>query len=129
MGIAQSEYTRLAGLQGAITIIGAALTYFVVTPLAAKSVVYGSCVAVVGTLLLAWRFRQGESRENPGVDWYLRQAYRTAIERFVWVASMLAVGFGLLKLAPLWVLAGFVVGQAAWLIAPVWMKLRTQNDK
>lgn len=122
------EYIRLVGLQGAITIIGAVLTYFVVTPLAAKSVAYGSCVTLVGTLLLAWRLRQGERRENPGAEWYLRQAYHTAIERFVWVAFMLAVGFGLLKLAPLWVLAGFVAGQAAWLAAPVLMKLRTQND-
>jgi len=119
------EYTRLVGLQGAITIIGAALTFFVVTPLAAKSVAYGSCVALVGTLFLAWRLRQGESRENLGAGWYLRQAYSTAIERFVWVVFLLAVGFGLLKLAPLWVLAGFVAGQAAWLVVPVLMKLRT----
>ena len=41
---------------------------------------------------------------------------------------MLGVGFGLLKLAPLWLLAGFVVGQAAWLLLPIWMKLRTKND-
>lgn len=41
---------------------------------------------------------------------------------------MLGAGFGLLKLAPLWMLAGFVVGQSAWLLLPIWMKLRSQND-
>lgn len=128
MGIAHSEYVRLVGLQGALTVIGAVFTYFVVTPLAAKSVVYGSCVALLGTFFLIWKFRQGEHKEHLGAEWYLRQAYRTAVERFVWVAAMLAAGFGLLKLAPLWLLTGFIAGQAAWLVIPVWMKLRTQDD-
>ena len=128
MSATHPEYTRLVGLQVAIMIFGAVLAYFVVTPSAAKSVTYGSCVALLGTLFLAWKFKQGEHRESLGAEWYLRQAYRTAMERFVWVAVMLAAGFGLLKLAPLWVLAGFIAGQAAWLVIPVWMKLRIQND-
>ena len=128
MNAGHPEYTRLIGLQAAIMLFGAVLAYFVVTPLAAKSVAYGSCAALLGTLLLAWKFRQGENRGNSGAEWYLRQAYRAAVERFVWVAAMLAAGFGLLKLAPIWVLAGFIVGQAAWLVIPVWMKLRIQND-
>jgi hypothetical protein len=116
------EYIRLVWLQGVTTIIGAVSTYVAVTPPAAKSLVYGSCVALLSTLFLAWRFRQGEHRENMGAEWFLRQAYRTAIERFVWTAILLATGFGILKLAPLWMLAGFVVGQAAWLLIPIWMK-------
>lgn len=124
------EYIRLAGLQCAITIIGAALTYFfVVTPLAARSVAYGSCVALVGTLLLSWGLKQGERHKNLSAGWCLRQAYRTAIERFVVVVFLLAFGFKLLELAPLWMLAGFVGGQSAWLVIPVWTRLRTQNDK
>ncbi len=122
MSAIRSEYIRLVGLQGVMGIFGAALTFFVVTPLAAKSVAYGTCVALVSTLLLAWRHMLGERREYMGAVWYLRQAYRSAAVRFVWVASMMAVGFGLLKLAPLWVLAGFVTGQAAWLAVPVLMK-------
>lgn len=128
MNAIHSEYFRLVLLQSAITVVGGALTYLVVTPPAAKSLVYGSCIALVSTLFLAWRFKQGEHRENLGAEWALRQAYRTAIERFVWAAVMLAVGFKLLNLAPIWMLAGFVVGQAAWLLLPIWMKLRTQND-
>jgi len=122
------EYVRLVFLQVGLTVAGAILTYVVVAPPAAKSLVYGSCIALVSTLFLAWRLKQGELRENLGAEWALQQAYRTAIERFVWTGSMLAVGFGILKLAPLWMLAGFVVGQAAWLLVPIWMKLRTQND-
>lgn len=122
------EYIRLVWLQGAITIIGAFFTYIFVTPPASKSLVFGSLIALMSTLFLAWRLRQGECKEGLGAEWALHQAYRTAIERFVWTAVMLGVGFGLLKLAPLWLLAGFVVGQAAWLLLPIWMKLRTKND-
>ena len=122
MSIMRPEYIRLVCLQGAITVIGAIFTYLIVTPPAAKSLVYGSSIALMSTLFLAWRLKQGERQESLGAEWALRHAYRTAIERFVWVAVMLAVGFVFLKLAPLWVLAGFVVGQAAWLLIPIWMK-------
>lgn len=122
MGALRPEYVRLVWLQGAITIIGAAFTYWIDTPLAAKSLVYGSCVALVSTVFLAWRFRQGEQQEGLGAEKVLQQAYRTAIERFVWVMIMLGVGFKFLELVPLWMLAGFVVGQAAWLLLPIWMK-------
>lgn len=121
------EYIRLVGLQCAIMIIGALFTYFVVTPQAARSVAYGSCVALVSALLLSWRLRRGERHVNLGAEWCLRQAYRTAIERFVLVVFLLAAGFGLLRLAPLWALAGFVAGQAAWLATPVLMKF--ENTK
>lgn len=121
------EYIRLVGLQCAITITGAILAYFVVTPQAARSVAYGSCVALVSALLLSWRLRQGERHEDLGAEWCLRQAYRTAIERFAAVVFLLASGFKLLELMPLWMLVGFVGGQSAWLVAPVLMKF--ENTK
>jgi ATP synthase protein I len=122
------EYIRLILLQGAATITGAFITYTIVSPPAAKSLIYGSCVAMLSTLILAWKLKQGESGESLGAEWALRQAYRTEIQRFVWTSVMLAVGFGLLKLPPLWMLLGFVMGQVAWLLIPIWMKLRTKND-
>lgn len=127
---ARLEYIRLAGLQCAIAITGAVLAYFfVATPLAAKSVAYGSCIAIVSTVLLSRGLKQGERHENLSAGWYLRQAYQTAIKRYVAVIFLLALGFNLLEFAPLWMLAGFVGGQSAWLVAPVWTRLRTQNDK
>lgn len=125
----RSEYARLAGLQGAITIIGAVITYFVVAPPTAKSFAYGCSVALVATLFLSWRLSQGESRENLDAEWCLRQAYRTAIERYAGVIILLALGFKLLKLAPLWMLSGFIVGQSAWMVVPVLLRLRTGLDK
>lgn len=114
------EYIRLAGLQCAITITGSALAYLVVTHQAAGSVAYGGSVALANALWLSWRLGQAERQENTGAEKCLRHAYRTAIERFAGVLLLLALGFKLLQLAPLWLLAGFVAGQSAWLLAPIW---------
>lgn len=122
------EYSRLICLQGATIITGAISAYWIATPLAAKSLVYGGCTALLSTSFLAWRHRQEERRGSPDAGQTLRQAYRAAIERFVWVAAMLGAGFGLLELPPLWMLAGFVMGQTAWLLLPAWVNLRTKND-
>jgi hypothetical protein len=124
----RSDQVRLTGVQGAITLIGAAVTYLFATPLAAGSVVYGGLTAAAGTLYLAWRHVSGRSREHLGAEWILRHAYRTAVERFVLVACLLAVGFELLRLAPLWLLAGFIWGQLAWLAAPLWSRSAETKD-
>ena len=116
------DQIRLAGLQGVITIAGAIVAFAVVDLFAALSAAFGGCVAVISTLFLAWRYIVGERRANLGAEWVLRLAYRTALERLVLAAGLLAVGLGVLKLAPIWLLAGFVVAQLAWLAAPVWIK-------
>ncbi len=123
------EQVRLAALQGVITIIGATVAYVLATPLVAQSVAFGSCVAMIGTLFLAWRHAQCARQENHRAEWILRDAYRAAMERFILVAALLGIGFKFLTLAAPWVLAGFVAGQLAWLAVPAWMKLRTQDDK
>ena len=124
----RSDQVRLAGLQGAITLVGAAVTSVFAAPVAAASAAYGGLVAVMGTLFLAWRYVRGKSREHLGAEWILRHAYRTAIERFMLVACLLLVGFGLLRLAPAWLLAGFIWGQMAWLAAPLWIRLTRKKD-
>lgn len=114
----------LLWLQSAITIIGATIAYWVVNPSAAKSLAFGSCIVLVTTLLLAWRAKHN-AQDTAGAGKVLRLAYRTALERMVYTIAMLAVGFKLLNLAPFWVIAGFIAGQAAWLTVPVWTRLKT----
>jgi F0F1-type ATP synthase assembly protein I len=123
----RAEFARLIWLQGVAVIIGAALTYAFADLSAVKSIVYGNMVSLIGALLMALRYRQGKRQTE--AEWVLRHAYKTAIERFIWTIFLLLIGFKLLDLSPLWLLAGFVMGQAVWLLAPIWMKLRTQNDK
>lgn len=120
----RSEKVRLAGLQGVITITGAAVAYIFAAPLAAGSIAFGGSVSMVGTLFLAWRYAAGGRQENQDAGQVLRHAYRTAVERFMLAAFLLAIGFGILKLAPFWLLAGFISGQLAWLAVPVWMRLK-----
>jgi F0F1-type ATP synthase assembly protein I len=123
----RAEFARLIGLQGVIVIVGAAIAYTVADLPAVKSIVYGNVVALIGALFLAWRYGRGQRQSEAA--WILRHAYKTAIERFIWTIFLLALGFKLLGLSPLWLLVGFVMGQAAWLLAPIWIRLRTQNDK
>lgn len=118
------EYVRLAGLQGALTAAGAAAVYYAAAPFQALSVAFGGCVAMAGTVFLAWRYVSGRRQEHLGAGLVLRKAYRTAMERFFLSALLLALGMVKLKLAPFWLLAGFVGGQLAWLAAPLWMGLR-----
>lgn len=123
------EQIKLARWQGAITIISATITFEFANPFAAKSLTYGGAVAVIGTLSLAWRYRKTVRNGSLDAEWIARQAYKASVERYVFAALMLAVGFKILKLAPVWLLMGFVMGQLAWLAAPVWMRLRAENDK
>ena len=123
----RAEFARLIGVQGVIVIVGATFAYMLADLPAVKSIIYGNMVALAGALFLAWRYKHGQRQSEP--VWVMRHAYKTAIERFVWTIFLLALGFKLFELAPLWLLAGFVMGQAAWLLAPIWIRLRTQYDK
>jgi ATP synthase protein I len=123
------EYNRLIGLQGAITITGATVAYFLVSPLAAKSVAFGGGIALTSVLLIVWRFRQADRKVDASAEWLVRQAYRTLLERLVLVAFLFVLGMGILKLVPLWLLAGFVGAQLGWLVAPVWMRTKNEHGK
>jgi hypothetical protein len=113
------EHIRIAGLQGALTITGFISTYLVVSHLAAWSVAFGGCIALVSTLFLALRLGQAERMQKPA-EQSLQHAYRTAAERFVWVFLLFLAGYKVLELAPLWLLTGFVAGQSVWMLAPLW---------
>ena len=46
----------------------------------------------------------------------LRLLYRTALERFVLAATLFALALGVLRLDPLALLTGFIVGQTALIV-------------
>lgn len=123
----RTEYRRLVILQGVITIIVASIAYFMISPVAAKSVAYGGSVVMVSALFLEWRHRKGGKETQASAEWHLRYAYRAALERFIWVVVMLFLGFKFLNFEPAWLLIGFLGGQAAWLAVPIWM--RVENVK
>jgi ATP synthase protein I len=83
----------------------------------AAAVLYGGAVALANTSLLVWRWWQGRYDYHCDGGRHMKQFYRSSVERFFVVAIVLAVGMYGLKLDPLPVLLGFIVGQVAWMIA------------
>ncbi len=78
---------------------------------------YGSFVAVVNSGLLVLRWRRGLKDYFCDGPRHLKLFNRSMFERFFVVTMLLALGFGMMNLAPLGTLTGFVVGQLAWMLA------------
>lgn len=91
----------------------------------ALAVLYGGGVAVANTSLLFWRWHKGVRDFHCDAGKHVRSFYRSAMERFFVVVILLAVGFVLLGNQPLALLAGFVVGQMAWMLASLTLRERT----
>jgi len=99
-------------------IITAALLYFIGGLLLGISVLWGGLAALANSVLLLWRM-QPERRPTANPQRHLRKMYRSSLERFFVVTMLLALGMLKLKLAPLAVLLGFVVGQMALVVVPL----------
>jgi ATP synthase protein I len=84
---------------------------------AALAAGYGGMAALCNTALLYWRWSQGLVRIHCDAEQHMKSFYRSSLERFFVVGLWLAVGFAWMRLPPLAMLTGFVVGQLAWLVA------------
>lgn len=103
-------------VQGALVLAAATLVGAIYGQANALAVIFGGLVALANSVLLAWRMRAAKRRVNTVVQQDLRMLYRTGMERFVLVVALLALGMGVLKLGSPALIAGFVLGQLAWLI-------------
>lgn len=83
----------------------------------AVALMFGGGVALLNSAMLAWRWYRGLRDYHCDGERHLRSFYRSGMERFFVVGSLLAAGFAGLGLAPLPLLTGFIVGQLAWVIA------------
>jgi ATP synthase protein I len=87
---------------------------------------FGAIIAIANTLLIAWHMRPGSGKSNKGgelgAQYYLRQFYRSWLKRYLVVGVLLALGLGGLKLMPLALLTGFILGQLIWIVAPLTIK-------
>lgn len=84
---------------------------------AAGAALYGGGAALANSALLWWRHRQGERRVHSDASRHLRSFYRYSLERIVLVSVWLGLGLGGFGLAAGPLLAGFVIGLLAWVIA------------
>lgn len=79
----------------------------------AVSVWFGGLTAALNIGWLLWRRQQADAGRALSAGQSLRLLYRSALERFVLIALLFALGLGGLKLDPLALLTGFIVGQLA----------------
>ncbi|MDH5648264.1 MAG: ATP synthase subunit I [Gammaproteobacteria bacterium] len=81
------------------------------------SVIYGGSVTLAGTWWMGRRVAQAAELARDNSAGSALAVYGGAIQRFIFVLVALAIGMGALKLAPLPLLAGFVISQAGYLAA------------
>jgi hypothetical protein len=100
-------------LQIAVTLIGASVAYSINgTPQFAIAVLSGGGVSVVNGILLAWRMIRAALHPAHEAHHQLRLMYYYAAERLLVVVALLCLCIVVLKLSPLGLLGGFVIGQA-----------------
>ena len=82
----------------------------------AQPVMSGGLIAISGSALLWLRWWQSNKRVQADAQQAVRAVYRTGLERFVLMVLLLALGLSYFKHGAAALLAGFVLGQLAWLI-------------
>jgi F0F1-type ATP synthase assembly protein I len=91
----------------------------------ALAVLYGGGVAIANSALLFWRWHKGLRDFHCDAGKHVRSFYRSFMERFFVVMILLVAGFYWLGDRPLALLAGFVVGQMALMLASLTLRERT----
>lgn len=107
------DVRMLAALQTALVAVTATVFFIVYGGFQAGSAVFGGLMAATNIGLLVWRRQRVDRGRALGAAESIRVLYRTALERFVVIALLFALGLGVWRLDPVAVLAGFVTGQLA----------------
>jgi ATP synthase protein I len=110
-------YYRVVGMQAVIILIGAVACLVLRGGVVGEAMLAGGVVALTNTMLLAWRMRDDPRSEDRSAQVHLWMFYRSSLERFFVVGSLLAAGMGPLGFKPLPMLAGFVLGQLALIVS------------
>jgi hypothetical protein len=115
----------VVGWQMAVVLAVAGITYGLgKTPQDVMAVLSGGGVSVLNGALLAWRMSRAASVSAHDAHLQLRLLYYYAAERFLVVVALLALCLAVLKLSPLALLGGFVLGQAVLLSARLLLRLK-----
>jgi len=79
----------------------------------AKAVLYGGLIAIINSLQLLRHLRRAERMAGSDANQNVRIFYICATERLIMTIMLFAMGLGVLKLLPLPVMSGFILGQLA----------------
>jgi hypothetical protein len=113
---------QVVWLQIAATLAFASLIYGMKgAPQLAIAVLCGGGVSVLNGALLAWRMSQAALHSAHDAHLQLRLMYFYAAERFLVIVVLLGLCLAVLKLSPLAILGGFVMGQSVLLMARLFM--------
>lgn len=110
------EIRPLIVLQLALLVVVSVVFFLRAGIHAAGAVWFGGMMAVLNAVLLQWRRHRAETGPALTAARSLRLLYRTALERFALVVVLFALGLGVLGLAPLALVSGFVAGQLALIL-------------
>ena len=130
--VAEEEEKKLArkvlGLQVLITLIATSMVTigWKSSPQFAIAMLGGGSVSVLNSALVAWRMTRVASYSSHNANQQLRLLYFYAAERNLAVIALLGVCLAVLKLTPLAVLSGFVLGQTVLLVARLILKIKTE---
>ena len=108
-----SGLRKRLGLQLVLIAVTSVVFFALGNAMQAGSVWFGGTIATANLLLLEWRRRAADRGPALSAAASLRLLYRTAVERFVLAGTLFALALGVLRLDPLALLTGFIVGQAA----------------
>lgn len=82
----------------------------------ARGVLFGGLITVINSLQLLRHLHRADRVAGCDANRNVRILYLCAMERLVMTLALFAISLGALKLAPLPVICGFILGQAALLI-------------
>jgi ATP synthase protein I len=111
-----SGIRRLLLSQSLTVAVTAAAVLVIFETFSAVSVCYGGCVAAVNALLLARCAHRDATAPQRSPQQTLVAGYLCVLQRFLVIALLFASGLGLLKLQPLALFSGFIVGQLVMVI-------------
>ena len=86
---------------------------------AAVAALYGGGIAVLSALWMGYRIRQAGGANKEDLSSSAIMIYGGVALKFIFAITAFAAGMGLLKLAPLPLIAGFAVTQLGYLITPM----------
>jgi len=90
-----------------------ALTYLVWNLDSAMALLFGGAMVVINTVIQQWGHFRAVKTAGNDLQRNMRIIYRTAAERFIITLALFAVGIGVLRLEPKFLIAGFIVLQLA----------------
>lgn len=125
----KQQIRRVTGVQFLVSVLaGGAALGVGATPKFATAVLIGGGVSVLNGAMMAWRMSRANQRSAHDAHLQLRLMYFYAAERFFLVVVSLGLAMAILKL-PLAVLGGFVLGQAALLVARLFLRIKTEDSE